>query len=142
MSPQHPNEAIERALQRTITRRTESELAKRNVEFVLAHQNDTPAELAAYLRRCRQELGHVPMRTEIIGGDFIEYRFGSWARALTAAGVAERHIPHSTMRLENTGLYKNEYAAQKLLHQQEKQRKRELNRNRQAQRAANAPPEK
>lgn len=35
-----------------------------------------------YLRDCMEDIGHPPARVEVIGGDFLEYRFGSWQKAL------------------------------------------------------------
>ncbi len=57
-------------------------LAYKNIQFILEHQNDTPEQLSAYLEACAQALGHIPARVEVIGGDLIEYRFGSWERAI------------------------------------------------------------
>ena len=63
------------ALKKVLTQRTLLALSRRNVEFVLAHQADSNQQLADYLRQCRAELGHIPGRTEVIGGDLIELRF-------------------------------------------------------------------
>ena len=70
------------ALKKVLTQRTLLALSRRNVEFVLAHQADSNQQLADYLRQCRAELGHIPGRTEVIGGDLIELRFRGWANAL------------------------------------------------------------
>ena len=29
-----------------------------------------------------EDIGHPPARVEVIGGDFLEFRFGSWQKAL------------------------------------------------------------
>lgn len=60
----------------------ERKIAYKNIEFIIQHQNDTKDELAAYLKACMDDIGHAPAKVEIIGGDLIEYRFGSWAKAL------------------------------------------------------------
>lgn len=57
-------------------------LAYKNMNFILEHQNDTLPELTAYLKQCMEDLGHVPAKPEVIGGDLLEYRFGTWERAL------------------------------------------------------------
>ena len=60
----------------------ERKIAYKNIEFIIQHQNDTKDELAIYLKACMDDIGHAPAKVEVIGGDYIEYRFGSWERAL------------------------------------------------------------
>ena len=62
------------------------EISRRNIEFILEHQKDSAAELANYLRRCQAELGHVPAQSEVLGGDLLALRFGSWVNALAYSG--------------------------------------------------------
>ena len=57
-------------------------IARRNTEFILDHQNDSLEQLSAYLKACMDAIGHPPARVEVIGGAFLEYRFGSWMKAL------------------------------------------------------------
>ena len=57
-------------------------IARRNTEFILDHQNDSLEQLSAYLKACMDDIGHPPAREEVIGGDFLEYRFESWPKAL------------------------------------------------------------
>ena len=57
-------------------------IARRNTEFILDHQNDSLEQLSAYLKACMDDIGHAPAKVEVIGGDYIEYRFGSWEKAL------------------------------------------------------------
>lgn len=57
-------------------------IAYKNIQFILAHQNDTREQLTAYLKACMEDLGHAPAKVEVIGGDLIEYRFGSWKKAI------------------------------------------------------------
>ena len=57
-------------------------IAYKNVRFIIEHQNDTLDQLSAYLAKCMDELGHAPAKCEVIGGDYIEYRFDSWVNAL------------------------------------------------------------
>lgn len=57
-------------------------IAQKNTLFILEHQNDTLEQLSAYLQICMESIGHPPARVEVIGGDYIEYRFGTWQKAL------------------------------------------------------------
>ena len=57
-------------------------IARKNTQFILDHQNDTLEQLSAYLKACMDDIGHPPARVEVIGGAFLEYRFGSWTKAL------------------------------------------------------------
>ena len=54
-------------------------IARRNTEFILDHQNDSLEQLSAYLKACMDDIGHPPARVEVIGGAFLEYRFGTKA---------------------------------------------------------------
>ena len=78
MNPNRTYEENMAALKKVLTQRTYTALSHRNIEFVLKYQNASLQELAAYLRRQQAELRHIPGRTEIIGGDFIELRFRGW----------------------------------------------------------------
>ena len=69
------------ALKKVLMQRTYVALANKNVEFVLKNQNASLDELAEYLCKCRRWCGHIPGRTEVIGGDYIELRFRGWANA-------------------------------------------------------------
>ena len=76
------------------------EISRRNIEFILEHQKDSAAELARYLRRCQAELGHVPAQSEILSGDLLALRFGSWVNALAYSGfpvsTGREHFPAGT----------------------------------------------
>ena len=87
MNPHRTAQANEAALRKVLTQRTLTALSKQNVVFVLEHQNATRQELSQYLARCHAALGRAPARTEVLGGDFIELRFGSWAAARESIGV-------------------------------------------------------
>lgn len=63
-------------------RLAERVIAYKNVRFILEHQNDSLDQLSTYLAKCMDELGHAPAKCEVIGGDYIEYRFDSWVNAL------------------------------------------------------------
>ena len=57
-------------------------IARKNTLFILDHQNDSLEQLSAYLKACMEDIGHPPARVEVIGGSFLEYRFGTWTKAL------------------------------------------------------------
>lgn len=70
------------ALNQWLLSRVKYILTRRNTQFILDHQNDSLEELSKYLQACMEDIGHPPARVEVIGGDYIEYRFGSWQKAL------------------------------------------------------------
>ena len=97
------------------------EISRRNIEFILEHQRDSAAELAAYLRRCQVELGHVPAQSEVLGGDLLALRFGSWGNALAYSGFPVSTGPAvSNFPLERTALFQAEYERQSAMHAQAK----------------------
>lgn len=80
LQPQQPNQTDEPGKQTLeLARRI---IARKNTQFILDHQNDTLEQLSAYLKACMDDIGHPPARVEVIGGAFLEYRFGSWTKAL------------------------------------------------------------
>ena len=80
LQPQQPNQTDEPSKQTLeLARRI---IARKNTQFILDHQNDTLEQLSAYLKACMEDIGHPPARVEVIGGDFLEYRFESWPKAL------------------------------------------------------------
>ena len=102
-------------------------ISRKNIEFILAHQHDSREELARYLRQCKKELGHVPAQSEVIGGDLLALRFGSWATALNYSGYVDYKGPAlSALQLERTAIFQEEYERQSALHvQQKKARKKQ-----------------
>lgn len=80
LQPRQPNQTDEPGKQTLeLARRI---IARKNTQFILDHQNDTLEQLSAYLQACMEDIGHSPARVEVIGGAFLEYRFGSWTKAL------------------------------------------------------------
>ncbi len=80
LQPRQPNQTDEPGKQTLeLARRI---IARKNTQFILDHQNDTLEQLSAYLKACMEDIGHPPARVEVIGGDFLEYRFESWPKAL------------------------------------------------------------
>ena len=39
-------------------------------------------QLSAYLQSCMEDIGHPPAPVEVIGADYIIYRFGTWQKAV------------------------------------------------------------
>ena len=126
MNPHRTAQANEAALRKVLTQRTLVTLSKQNVEFVLAPHNDTWQELSHYLARCQATLGHAPARTEVIGGDFIELRFGSWEKALASIGIRGGGRL-STPSFENTKLFRDEYERQRTADKRAKREKKAAN---------------
>ena len=80
LQPRQPNQTDEPGKQTLeLARRI---IARKNTQFILDHQNDTLEQLSAYLQACMEDIGHPPARVEVIGGAFLEYRLGSWTKAL------------------------------------------------------------
>ena len=105
--------------EKRLKERVRATISKQNIEFVLAHQNDSLPELARYVRQCKAELGHVPARTEIIGGEYLELRFGSWFNVLKNSGYVDcPGAVNNTPALEHTALYRAEYDRQCEQHKQ------------------------
>lgn len=103
-----------------LRKRTEEALAKQQRDFEVLHQSDTDAELIDYLRRCAEEIGHVPNACEVIGGAYLHQRFGSWDRALRLAGLGR---PGQAPDFQRRWIYKQEKQRQLDLHKAEKRRK-------------------
>ena len=137
MNPNRTYEENMAALKKVLTQRTYTALSHRNIEFVLKYQNASLQELAAYLRRRQAELRHIPGRTEIIGGDFIELRFRGWANALCASGVKkELAVKRFHPALEKTMLFQQEYERQREQDILEKRRKKAANKEKMRQEKA------
>ena len=96
--------------ERRMKERARIVVTQKNIEYILAHQHDSREELARYLRQCKKELGHVPAQSEVIGGDLLALRFGSWATALNHCGYVDYKGPAlSALPLERTAIYQEEY---------------------------------
>ena len=128
MNPYRSTEENMSALQKVLTQRTLIAIANKNVEFVLKNQNASLDELVEYLCKCRRWCGHIPGRTEVIGGDYIELRFRGWANALCASGVSkELAVKRLHPALEKTMLFQQEYERQREQDMLEKRQKKAAN---------------
>ena len=96
-------------------------VSRQNIEFILAHQHDSTEMLSRYLRNCKSELGHVPAQSEVLGGELLTLRFGSWVKALESAGFRNcKGQAVSNFPLEQTAQIRAEYERQSALHVQQK----------------------
>lgn len=62
-------------------------LIERDKAWAAEHERDSDEQLLDYLCRCAAELGHSPLRREVLGSTYIAERFGNWAVALTMASL-------------------------------------------------------
>lgn len=98
--------------ERKLDQRVRTSLIKKEDHFAQKHQNDTNEQLLDYLHVFAKELGHTPNVCEIIGGKFIEKRFGDWNRAVLLAGLTwPKKAPPMQQRL----IYRQEKARQVLM---------------------------
>lgn len=97
---------------RLILRRVERMIARLNTQFIIDHQNDTPEQLSEYLKGCMERLGHTPARVEVIGGDYIEYRFGSWYKALRSFYSGSISAAKDPPAFENRQIVRDLYEAE------------------------------
>lgn len=113
-------------------------ISRKNIEFILAHQHDSREELARYLRQCKKELGHIPAQSEVIGGDLLALRFGSWVEALNYSGYMNcKGTAVSALPLERTAIFQEEYNRLSEQHVKDKDaRKKQAKENRREQKSA------
>ena len=113
-------------------------VTQKNIEYILAHQHDSREELARYLRQCKKELGHIPAQSEVIGGDLLALRFGSWVEALNYSGYMNcKGTAVSALPLERTAIFQEEYERQSKQHVKDKEaRKKKAKADRREQKSA------
>lgn len=111
------------------------ELKNKNAKYTQEHSGDSPEMLLAYLVDCTKELGHSPDQCEVLGGDYIAYRFGNWETAMNQAMLP---MTKSISDQTKTKLYKDEYKIQSKLFMHEIQRRRRERREEQEKRRENA----
>ena len=124
--------------ERRMKERTRIVVTQKNIEYILAHQHDSREELARYLRQCKKELGHVPAQSEVIGGDLLALRFGSWVEALNYSGYVDYKGPAlSALPLERTAIFQEEYERVSAQHIKDKEaRKKKAKADRREQKSA------
>lgn len=102
---------------RKIDQRVRLALREKEAAFFQEHSHDTDRQLLEYVQYCAQELGHTPNVGELIGGSFIEKRFGRWETVIAAAGLPR---PHNMPPLAERLIYKLEYKEQSKLFSKER----------------------
>lgn len=124
--------------ERRMKERTRVVVTQKNIEYILAHQHDSREELARYLRQCKKELGHIPAQSEVIGGDLLALRFGSWVEALNYSGYMNcKGTAVSALPLERTAIFQEEYERQSKQHVKDKEaRKKKAKADRREQKSA------
>lgn len=124
--------------ERRMKERTRIVVTQKNIEYILAHQHDSREELARYLRQCKKELGHIPAQSEVIGGDLLALRFGSWVEALNYSGYMNcKGTAVSALPLERTAIFQEEYERQSKQHVKDKEaRKKKAQADRREQKSA------
>ena len=112
----------------TIRRMVSEALAQQEQEFRLQHQTDSDEQLLNYLSICARELRRTPWPGEIVGGELIEERFGSWKRAILLAklpGPETENKPQSFPRVRQEELrQKEEYKKKKAARKQQAAKRR------------------
>lgn len=95
---------------RKVAERTAKAIVQKNEEFALLHQNAGKQELLDYVRACAKELGFTPNAREIIGGEYICRRIGSWKQVLQQ--LPDLPKPGPAPHKENCLIYRQEYERQ------------------------------
>lgn len=117
----------------TIRRMVFEALEAQEQAFRKEHALDTNEQLLVYLRSCASRLQHSPWPGEIVGGSYIEERFGTWVRALALAKLPAARTPNQ----QKTFLrYQEEVERQKEIYRQRKAEKKVLAQKRLADQAA------
>ena len=106
---------------RNVDERTRRALEQQEKQFLIEHSGDTDEQLAALLRARARELWRSPQMVEVTGAQYMAERFGSWDKALAAAG---QHIPTGTTKLIRSDRYKAEYARQAALFKAEREQRK------------------
>ncbi len=107
---------------KTMDKRTRAVLKEKEEVFREEHKNDSDEELLAVIQKRARELGHSPRAVEVIGAGLICERFGSWATALTSAGLG---FPSGATKFRNSRLYQQEYIRQQELYRAERDARKE-----------------
>ena len=117
----------------TIRRMVTQALESQEQEFAQLHETDSDKQLLAYLRKCALRLNHTPWPGEIVGGQFIEKRFGTWQQALS---LAKLPAPITANQQQHFARIREETERQKEAYRQHKAEKKLLAQKRLAQQAA------
>ena len=117
----------------TIRRMVQAALDEQEQLFRQQHEADTDAQLIAYLCSCAAQLQHTPWPGEIVGGDFIKERFGTWHQALA---LAKLPTPRTANQSKTFARVQEETERQKKVYRQRKAEKKMRAAQKRAQQAA------
>ena len=102
-------------------------LAAQEERFEELHCDDDDEMLLSYLKASALQLGHSPWPQEILGGKYLEKRFGNWEAVLTQAQLP---MPKTSNRTSLFARVQEETKIQKELYQKKKEEKKARNRQR------------
>ena len=108
------------AFENILRRRTEQALDQTQAAFEEKHSLDSDEALISYVRSCADSLGHAPNVCEIIGGEMILRRFGSWEEVMHRCTLGR---PGPMPELRHCRIYREEKKRQLALWQREKKLK-------------------
>jgi len=117
----------------TIRRMVQAALDEQEQLFRQQHEADTDAQLITYLCSCAAQLQHTPWPGEIVGGDFIKERFGTWHQALA---LAKLPTPRTANQSKTFARVQEETERQKKVYRQRKAETKMLSAQKRAQQAA------
>ena len=107
-------------------------LEQQEQAFRQQHETDTDEELLEYVRAWADRLHRTPWPGEIVGGNVIQERFGSWNRVLA---LAKLPAPQTLNQMRAFTRIQEETEKQKELYRQRKAEKREMAQKRTAEQA-------
>ena len=96
--------------------------------FASQHTLDSDEQLLMYLRQCAATLRHTPWPREIVGGNLIERRFGTWQAALC---LAKLPLPNTPDKITVFIRYQEEAERQKVIYREKKAAKKQKAQQRQ-----------
>jgi len=117
----------------TIRRMVQAALDEQEQLFRQQHEADTDAQLITYLCSRAAQLQHTPWPGEIVGGDFIKERFGTWHQALA---LAKLPTPRTANQSKTFARVQEETERQKKVYRQRKAEKKMRAVQKRAQQAA------
>ena len=116
----------------TIRRMVQAALDEQEQRFRQQHEADTDEQLIAYLCSRAAQLQHTPWPGEIVGGDFIKERFGTWPQALL---LAKLPAPRTANQSKTFARVQEETETQKKVYRQRKAEKKLRSAQKRAQQA-------
>ena len=117
----------------TIRRMVQAALDEQEQRFRQQHETDTDEQLIAYLCSCAAQLQHTPWPGEIVGGNYIKERFGTWHQALA---LAKLPTPRTANQSKSFTRVQEETETQKKVYRQRKAEKKLRSAQKRAQQAA------